>query len=126
MRGLALWRDHLYFNEGGHVIRTLKFIVDGVTVTPDPTCDFTGLFPGKEELRVEFDFSDDWYRALTVAGFYSVMGTEYEPQVVVNSGCVVPAEASASPVFKIILYGTKGHGNVIKSDEIIIRQGGKR
>lgn len=83
------------------------------------------MFPGKEDLRAEFIFSKEWERALKVVGFYSIMGTEYPPQVIVNNACDIPTEASRCPVFQIKVFGTKGR-NVIKTDYTVIRQGGKK
>ena len=42
-------------------MRTLRFIVDNEIIKQDPSCDFTGLFPGKNpNIKAEFVFSDEW------------------------------------------------------------------
>ena len=103
---MARLRYHLYFNEGGHVLRTLRFIVIGRDIAPDPSCDFTGLFPGKEDpIRVEFIFSEEWRRIPKVAGFFSIMGSEFKPQVIENDACMIPAEALKCPSFKMRIFG---------------------
>lgn len=117
-------RYHLYFNEGGHVIRTLRFIVDGNTIKPDPSCDFTGLFPGREDsIKAEFIFSSDWDRTTKVAGFFSIMGREYEPQIIEDGACMIPTEAIKYTAFKIRVFGKKGYFN-ISTNECIVRQSG--
>lgn len=127
MRGLALQRYHLYFNEGGHVIRTLRFIIDDNVVIKDPDCDFSGMFPGKEDsVRLEFSFSNDWDNTVKVVGFYSLMGKEYEPQVLVDDACMIPAEVLERTAFMFRVYGKRGKYR-LKSDERVIRQsGGKK
>jgi hypothetical protein len=105
-------------------MRTLKFIVSGENITQDPSCDFSGLFPGKEDIRAEFSFSDSWEDALKVAGFFSILGNEYEPQVIENNACMIPTEALKYPAFKMQLFGDNGYF-YISTKEITIYQGGK-
>ena len=51
-------------------MRTLKFIVEGQIIRPDPSCDFSGLVPGSEGyLRAEFSFSKDWVNTIKVVSF---------------------------------------------------------
>lgn len=88
-------------------MRTLKFIVYDETVKPDPLCNFTGLFPGKNDnVQAEFEFSSAWVKADKVIAFWSVSGTEYEPQLLdEHNTCKIPVEALKRPVFKIQVIG---------------------
>lgn len=91
-------------------MRTLKFIVDGQTIKPDPKCDFTGLVPGtKQHLQAEFTFSNEWKNAAKVVGFYSRLGKEYPPQTL-NRGrtCTIPIEALQKRIFKLKVIGQNG------------------
>jgi hypothetical protein len=58
-------------------MQTLKFIVDGQTIKPDPECDFSGLVPS---MQAEFTFSKEWESTPKVVAFYSRLGNEYPPQ----------------------------------------------
>lgn len=91
-------------------MRTLKFIVDGQKIRPDPTCDFSGLDPGTTGyLRAEFTFSKEWNNTVKVAGFYSNLGKEYEPRLLKDGRtCLIPAEATKKRVFKIQILGNNG------------------
>ena len=91
-------------------MRTLKFIVDGLTVKPDPKCDFSGLTPGSNGyLRAEFSFSNEWKSTEKVVGFYSRMGNEYPPQRLKDGRtCMIPAEALRKRVFKLKVIGQNG------------------
>ena len=90
--------------------RKLKFIVEGQIIKPDPECDFENLVPGTEDyLTAEFNFSDDWIGYKKAVAFYSIMGKEYEPQLLKNNkSCVIPPEALKRRAFKIMLVGRKG------------------
>lgn len=87
-------------------MRTLRFIVSNNTITEDPSCDFTGLFPApNQEIQAEFVFSPDWTDRIRVAAFYSVLGTEYPPQIIDENRCMIPPEALISPAFRIQVLG---------------------
>lgn len=88
-------------------MRVLKFLVDDKTIRPDPACDFSGLFPGKEDqVRAEFTFSPDWKNRVKVAAFWSILDKEYEPQVVNDDGsCQIPIEALRKVAFKVQVLG---------------------
>lgn len=91
-------------------MRTLKFIVEGQIIRPDPNCDFSGLVPGTNQyIRAEFAFSKEWISVPKVAAFYSRLGTEYQPQAL-NDGrsCVIPTEALKKRRFKIRILGKNG------------------
>lgn len=104
-------------------MRTLKFIVEGQTLRPDPTCDFSNLVPGSSDyLQAEFDFSAEWDNRVKVVGFFSNLGKEYEPQVLKNGKyCVIPSEALAKSIFKVQIIGHK-----LCTNKVIVHQkGGK-
>lgn len=109
-------------------MRTLHFIVDGKTIKQDPTCDFGGLFPGKNSsIRAEFTFSSEWDNKVKVAAFWSVLDAEYEPQKLDDDmSCLIPAEALAKPTFKIQVLGKKGKDR-LDTNKLTVRQtGGKQ
>lgn len=114
-------------------MRTLRFIVDGESIKPDPTCDFSGLFPGKNpDVQAEFVFSSEWENATKVAAFWSMLDKEYEPKVVEDDeSCVIPPEALARASFKIQVLGkkskTRWNTTKLSTNKLTIRQtGGKR
>ena len=107
-------------------MRVLKFIVEDTTIRKDPTCDFTGLVPGSTEpVRAEFTFSSDWKSKVKVAGFWSIMGAEYEPQAINDDGsCEIPIEALSKLAFKIQVLGQKRGSEIKRTDVITIYQSG--
>ena len=108
-------------------LRTLKFIVEGQVIKPDPSCDFTGLVPGTEGyLRAEFSFSPDWKGYTKVAAFYSIMGREYPPKVLANgTECLIPVEALAKRCFKVRIIGKKD-GVKMATNKVTVCQNGGR
>lgn len=107
--------------------RTLKFIVDGQIIAPDPNCDFSGLVPGTESyLRAEFSFSSEWAGCAKVASFWSAMGREYPPQVLEDGkSCMIPAEALKKRIFKVRVIGKKGRAMLATDKVAVIQNGGK-
>lgn len=107
-------------------MRTLKFIVEGQILKQDPRCDFANLVPGSENyLQVEVSFCKEWAGCAKVAGFYSLMGQEYPPQVLKeNNTCMIPAEATSKKDFKIQIIGRKPDGLKIKTNKVVISQNG--
>ena len=91
-------------------MRTLKFIVNGQIIKQDPHCDFSGLVPGTEGyLWAEFTFSKEWENTPRVAAFYSRLGQEYPPQVLMNGrSCLITAEALRKRIFKVQVIGKNG------------------
>lgn len=91
-------------------MRTLKFIVEGQSIKPDPHCDFSGLVPGTGGyLKAEFTFSKEWTSTPKVAAFYSRLGKEYQPQHLTNGkSCMIPSEASSKRIFKVQILGKNG------------------
>lgn len=113
-------------------MRTLRFIVDGKSIKQDPTCDFSGLFPGKNpNVLAEFVFSSEWENTIKVAAFWSILDKEYEPQVIEDDCCVIPPEALARASFKIQILGKKKKSRknttTLSTNKLTIRQmGGSR
>ncbi len=108
-------------------MRILRFIVDGKTIKQDPTCDFSGLFPGKNpNVRAEFTFSSEWKNKVKVAAFWSILDKEFEPQAIEDDGCIIPAEALAKPSFKIQVLGKKGSDRIDTNKLSILQKGGRR
>lgn len=107
-------------------MRTLKFIVDGQTMKPDPSCSFEGLVPGSEGyLQAEFILSPEWRDAAIVASFWSILGKEYTPQKVkINNTCTIPAEALKRRVFKLQLIGQTRGGVRLETNKVDVCQNG--
>lgn len=107
-------------------MRTLKFIVNGQSIIQDPDCDFSNLVPGTTGyLRAQFKFSNEWAGTDKVAGFYSVLGREFEPQVInpLNT-CDIPVEALKGEKFKIQVFGLKGADFKLTTDKVTVCQNG--
>lgn len=113
-------------------MRILRFIVDNETIKQDPSCDFTGLFPGKNpDVEAEFEFSKEWDDTIKVAAFWSMLGDEYDPQELNSDACSIPVEALSRASFRIQVLGKKkkkAFGNeTLSTNKLTIRQtGGKR
>lgn len=109
-------------------MRVLKFIVNDTNIAPDPSCDFTELFPGREEqVQAEFTFSPEWEKRVKVAAFWSVTGTEYEPQPInSNNTCQIPVEALNKVMFKLQVLGKQRGSAIVKTNVIPIYQSGRR
>jgi hypothetical protein len=109
-------------------MRTLKFIVDGQILKPDPNCDFGGLVPGTDRyLQAEFVFSYEWSGFAKVAAFYSAMGSEY-PAAVLADGtrCNIPAEALVARSFKVKIIGKGPTGTNLTTNKITVTQKGDK
>lgn len=107
-------------------MRTLRFIVNGTTIEQDPSCDFSGLFPGRNpDIQVEFRFSPEWNNKVKVAAFWSMLDAEYQPQEIKDNICIIPPEALSRTAFKIQVLGKKGK-NILTTNKLTIRQTGGR
>lgn len=106
-------------------MRTLRFIVDRDTITKDPSCDFSNLFPGANpEVQAEFVFSPEWKNRAKVVGFYSILDKEYPPRMLNSENvCQIPQEALSRPAFKVKVLG-KQRGRVFETNTITIYQRG--
>ena len=107
-------------------MRTLKFIVDKQIITQDPSCDFENLVPGTEGyLQAEFDFSPEWKHCVKVAAFWSVLGREYQPQVLKDGAtCMIPAEALAKKKFMVSVVGQSKTRKMTTNKLTIVQDGG--
>ena len=107
-------------------MRTLKFIVEGQIIRPDPACDFSNLVPGSEGyLIAEFKFSREWNGLAKVVAFYSRLGTEYEPQLLSDGRtCLIPTEALAKTMFKVQVKGLKDDLKLCTNRLIVEQKGG--
>lgn len=104
-------------------MRTLKFIVEGQIVKPDPKCDFENLIPGND-IKLEFIFSPEWKKYNKVVEFTSRLGVEYPPQIIeYEQYCVVPEEALNKRFFKFRVFGKMGKLK-LKTNKIEIDQNG--
>ena len=112
-------------------MRILRFIVDNKTIKQDPSCDFTGLFPGRNpDVKAEFVFSKEWDNMVKVVAFWSILDNEYEPQVLIDNCCSIPKEALSRASFRIQVLGRKNKPSFTKTtletNKLTIRQtGGK-
>lgn len=113
-------------------MRILRFLVNGQSIEQDPSCDFSGLFPGRNpDVRAKFVFSSEWKNSVKVAAFWSMLGVEYEPQVLVDDSCTIPVEALSRASFKIQVIGRKemsaSNLTTLSTNKLTVRQtGGKR
>ena len=108
-------------------MRTLKFIVNNQIITKDPNCNFDGLVPGTSDyVQAEFQFSSEWNGYAKVVSFESILGKEYEPQILQDGKtCMIPEEALARRSFKMRVAGKKEKSKLI-TNKIIIEQNGGR
>lgn len=107
-------------------MKTLKFKVEGQTITLDPECNAEKLVPGSEGyVLAEFEFSKEWNNYAKVAAFYSNLGREFEPQILKEGKlCVIPSEALKLSIFKVKIFGKKD--DTICTNKVIVHQkGGK-
>ena len=106
-------------------MRVLRFIVDNTTIREDPSCDFSGLFPGRnDEVMAEFEFSKEWKSAVKVVAFWSLLGAEYPPRELnEDDTCMIPIEALRTYAFKMQIIG-KVNGKRKETKKFMIRQSG--
>ena len=106
-------------------MRTLRFLVTKDIIAEDPSCDFTGLFPGPDQrITAEFIFSPEWDNRIKVAAFYSVLDTEYPPQIIDEENrCMIPPEALNSPAFRMQVLGSY-YGLAFETNKLTVYQRG--
>ena len=107
-------------------MRTLKFIVEGPVIKPDPTCDFDNLIPGTESfIEAQFSFSKEWNNCVKVAAFYSMLGNEYAPQPIKQDlTCMIPVDALKRHRFKVQVIGQNGNSKLCTNKVIVEQRGG--
>ena len=108
-------------------MRTLRFIVNNQLIEQDPNCNFGGLVPGTESyLQAEFSFSSEWNGCTKVVAFESMLGDEYEPQLLVNGKtCMIPTEALKRRSFKIKVLGKRNDFRITTDRVVVTQNGGK-
>lgn len=108
-------------------MRTIKFIVNGQSLELDPSSNTNDLVPGTERyIKAEFIFSSEWAGYKKVAAFYSMLGHEYPPQLLVNDQyCVVPTEALAKRQFKMRILGKNGDISIVTNKLLVSQNGGR-
>ena len=106
-------------------MKNLKFNVSGDRITPDPKCDFSGLYPRMTEpVRLEFSFSPEWKNMVKVAAFWSAMGREYSPRVIKDDlSCIVPTEALQNEVFRVQILGKQNGKKTSTSKHTVFLKG---
>lgn len=105
-------------------MRTLKFIVDGQSIRPDPSCDFSGIVQGtKGYLQAEFIFDDEWKDLFKVAEFRKYLTSDAKPVPIVGGKCMVPEEVTDTRKWKVRIVGKRGdkrlttnHAEVVQSE----------
>lgn len=107
-------------------MRTLKFIVDGQTIRQDPSCDFSGLYPGTTGyLKAEFTFSGNWNGYTKVAAFWSPFGVEYPAQPLFDgNSCMIPTKALEKREFRVQIIGKQGDTRLTTNKVSVIQNGG--
>ena len=108
-------------------MRVLKFNVDRQIITLNPECDFSGLVPGTNGyIKAEFSFSSEWDKCVKVASFWSMLGEEYEPQVLTDGkSCYIPEEALKRRTFKVQVLGRGKDFRLTTNKVEVIQEGGK-
>ena len=88
-------------------MRTLRFIVEGLSLKKDPQCDFSGIVPGTQGyLRAEFKFNHDWVGCEKMAVF-SRTDVGDIPVRIVNNACMIPDEILSRRSFKLQVIGVR-------------------
>lgn len=107
-------------------MRTLKFIVEGQVIKPDPNCDFENLIPGTESfIQAQFSFSKEWNQCIKVAAFYSMLGMEYPPQPIKEDlTCMIPIDALRRHKFKVQVIGRNNEIKICTNKVTVEQRGG--
>ena len=91
-------------------MRTLKFIINSQQISPDPSCDFSGIFPGTAGyLKVHFSFSAEWSGMAKVAEFRKYACDSPVPIPIVHGECMVPAEVTGGKTWLVKVIGKRGY-----------------
>ena len=80
----------------------------------------------KEPVRLEFIFPPEWINRVKVAAFWSVMGREFPPQVLIDGKtCLVPTEALQGNMFKVQILGKQNGEKTSTTKCAIYLKGGR-
>lgn len=105
-------------------MRTLRFIVDAQKISPDPSCDFTGIVPGTAGyLKAHFSFSSEWRGLAKVAEFRRYDIDEAVPAKIINGKCEIPAETLRGKKWYVNVVGKRGNIR-ITTDRAEVKQEG--
>lgn len=90
-------------------MRTLRFTVDAQKISPDPSCDFSGIVPGTAGyLKSHFSFSAEWSGMVKVAEFRKYACDSPIPIPIVCGECMVPAEVTGGKSWIVKVIGKRG------------------
>lgn len=104
--------------------RILRFIVDGLSIQPDPNCDFTNLVQGTDGyLKAEFVCNDEWSGLVKVASFYDGVN-EYAVKLEDGKSCMIPYEATKRFAFGVRLVGKNSKRRIGTNKAIVVQNGG--
>lgn len=91
-------------------MRTLRFTVDAQKISPDPSCDFSGIVPGTAGyLKAHFSFSSEWRGLAKVAEFRRYSTDEVFPAKIINGECEIPADALRGKKWYVNVVGKRGN-----------------
>ena len=90
-------------------MRTLRFVVDAQKISPDPSCDFSGIVPGTAGyLKSHFSFSAEWSGMVKVAEFRKYACDSPIPIPIVHWECILPEEVTDGKSWLVKVIGKKG------------------
>lgn len=105
-------------------MRTLRFIVDAQKISPDPSCDFSGIVPGTAGyLKAQFSFSAEWSGLVKVAEFRKYLCDEPVSVPIINGECAVPDTVTGSKAWYVKIVGKRG-GVIIPTGNCKVEQEG--
>lgn len=103
-------------------MRTLRFIVDGQSIRPDLSCDFSGIVPGTQGyLHAHFTFNKDW-DGCRKAAVFTRFGKEHAAPLAEDM-CEIPKEALTSAHFSVSVVGQRENYRITTS-KTEVRQNG--
>lgn len=103
-------------------MRNLRFIVEGQIIRQDPSCDFSGLFPGTQGyLKAEFLFSKEW-KDCRKAAVFDLLRDEY-PVPLIGNSCEIPADVLTWKSFSVQVVGERD-GYRITTNKVEVKQNG--
>ena len=90
-------------------MRTLRFTVDAQKISPDPSCDFSGIVPGTAGyLKAHFSFSSEWSGMVMVAEFKKYSCDPPISVPVIRGKCMVPPEVTGGKSWTVKVIGKRG------------------
>ena len=90
-------------------MRILKFIINSQQISPDPSCDFSGIVPGTAGyLKSHFSFSAEWSGMVKVAEFRKYLCDEPVSVPIINGECAVPDTVTGGKAWYVKIIGKRG------------------